>query len=143
MNLTLTRERNSEDRKAVIAGLVKYNDSQAEMECWTEVEIYLKDDVGRVRAGLIGYRHWGWLFIKQLWVDTEIRGQGAGTRLMSTAESDAFLEGCEYAYTDTFDFQALPFYQSIGYEVFGVLDDFPRGHKRFFLKKRLQNAKSS
>jgi len=38
---------------------------------------------------------------------------------------------------DTMDFQALPFYERHGYSVFGVLDDMPRGHQRFFLKKAL------
>ena len=30
-----------------------------------------------------------------------------------------------------------PFYEGRGYEVFGTLDDYPKGHKKFFLKKKL------
>jgi hypothetical protein len=30
-----------------------------------------------------------------------------------------------------------PFYERRGYEVFGTLDDYPKGHKKFFLKKKL------
>lgn len=40
-------------------------------------------------------------------------------------------------YLDTFDFQARPFYERHGYEVFGTLDDYPPGHSRFFLRKDL------
>jgi hypothetical protein len=36
---------------------------------------------------------------------------------------------------DTFDFQAKDFYVKHGYEVFGVLEDCPEGHVRYFMKK--------
>jgi hypothetical protein len=41
------------------------------------------------------------------------------------------------AHLDTFDFQAEAFYLKGGYEMFGILDDCPPGHKRFFLRKTL------
>ncbi len=34
-------------------------------------------------------------------------------------------------------FQALPFYQKLGYTVFGQLDDLPIGHQMYFLQKAL------
>lgn len=36
-----------------------------------------------------------------------------------------------------FSFQALPFYQKQGYEIFGTLDRFPDAHQRYFLRKTL------
>lgn len=45
--------------------------------------------------------------------------------------------GCQYAYLDTFSFQAPEFYQKRGYVIFGELPNFPEGHHRFFLKKEL------
>ena len=39
---------------------------------------------------------------------------------------------------NTFDFQAPGFYEKLGFEVFGVLADYPPGHKRFFMVKRLR-----
>jgi hypothetical protein len=38
---------------------------------------------------------------------------------------------------DTFDFQVKAFYEKLGYELFGILDDCPPGHRRYFLKKAL------
>jgi len=38
---------------------------------------------------------------------------------------------------ETFSFQALPFYKKSNYESFGVLDNYPSGCQRIFLKKRL------
>jgi len=53
------------------------------------------------------------------------------------AEVEARKRGARYAYLDTFDFQAPEFYKKYGYEVFGVLEDFPSGHTRYFMKKQL------
>jgi hypothetical protein len=47
------------------------------------------------------------------------------------------------AYLDTFSHQARPFYEEFGYVVFGTLDDFPKGHARFSMRKRLDNGLES
>jgi hypothetical protein len=41
---------------------------------------------------------------------------------------------------DTFSFQARGFYEKLGYCVFGTLDDYPPGHSRFYLTKRLAGS---
>jgi hypothetical protein len=38
---------------------------------------------------------------------------------------------------DTFSFQALGFYEKLGYRIFGELGDVAGGHKWYFLKKDL------
>ena len=45
--------------------------------------------------------------------------------------------GCTNAYLDTFDFQALPFYRKEGYGLYGTLEEFPPGHRRYYLSKAL------
>lgn len=47
------------------------------------------------------------------------------------------VNGCCNAYIFTYSFQSPEFYKHLGYEVFGELEDFPLGHCRYFLKKRL------
>jgi len=56
---------------------------------------------------------------------------------MTAAERAAVERGCYAAYLDTFDFQAVSFYQLLGYSTMGALGDFPFEHTRFFLQKRL------
>jgi GNAT superfamily N-acetyltransferase len=65
------------------------------------------------------------------------RGGGHGARLLAAAEAYALERGCGGAFLDTFSFQARPFYERHGYEVFATLPDFPPGHDRFFLRKRM------
>ena len=55
-------------------------------------------------------------------------------------EAEAIRRGCKGAYLDTFSYQARPFYEKLGYEVFGTLDDYPTGHQRFYMRKRLSEA---
>ncbi len=78
-----------------------------------------------------------WLYIDVFWLDESVRRQGWGEKILQTAEEEARGRGCHRVYLDTLDFQALPFYQKYGYSVFGVLDDFPLGHKRYYLQKAL------
>ena len=60
---------------------------------------------------------------------------GYGSILLKEVEKIAKEKGCYLIHLDTFDFQAKDFYVKHGYEVFGVLDNCPPGHKRYFMKK--------
>ena len=62
---------------------------------------------------------------------------GYGRRLLQTLEQEARAQQCHLAILDTYSFQAPDFYQRLGYEVFGVIDGYPRGYQKVFLKKRL------
>lgn len=124
------------DIRTVIRNLVDYNDSQAEKERSQPLAIFIRDSNGEIVSGLLSQTHWGWLFITHLWVAESLRGKGYARKLMIRAELEAKKRGCHHAYVDTFSFQALGFYEKLGYQVFGVLEDFPPGHKRYFLQKR-------
>ena len=122
------------DRATIIGGLVAYNDARASLEHYRELAIVARSD-GAVIGGLLGQTNWNWLFIRQLWVSDAFRGSGVGSRLVEAAETEAARRGCAHAHCDTFEFQALPFYQKLGYEIFGQLDEYPPGYSRFFLRK--------
>ncbi|RYD68626.1 MAG: GNAT family N-acetyltransferase [Verrucomicrobiaceae bacterium] len=126
------------DRRFVIQSLVAYNGTQAESEDCRDLTVLSRSD-GIIVGGLIGYTHWNWLFVQQLWVVEDHRQRGIGSSLMAAAETEAVARGCIHAHCDTFDFQALPFYQKLGYRTFGSLADYPVGHTRYFLSK--QNLK--
>jgi GNAT superfamily N-acetyltransferase len=66
-----------------------------------------------------------------------VRGRDFATNMMDRAEAYARERHCHSIMLDTHSFQARPFYEKRGFEVFGTLDDWPLGHKKFFLKKKL------
>ncbi len=104
----------------------------------TFIEIYAEVKPQKLVGGLISYIDWGqWLYIDTIWVDADYRKQGIGQYLMKSAEQKAKNQDIKRARLCTFDFQALPFYQKLGYTVYGKLEDFPEGHSLYYLKKIL------
>ena len=140
--ITMTDTISPEERAAVIRGLVAYNDSQVGAESYHGLFVLARDGDALV-GGLLGFTHWGWLFISHLWLAESRRGGGVGRQMMEAAEREAVRRGCRHVHCDTFDFQALPFYRRLGFEVFGTLEDYPPGHSRYFLQKRDLAAQDS
>jgi GNAT superfamily N-acetyltransferase len=102
--------------------------------------IPIHDDGGSVVGGLWGYTLFEWLHVQMLFVPTPLRRLGVGAALMASAEAEALQRGCRGAYVDTFSFQAAPFYQRIGFTLFGRLDDCPPGHDRLYFQKRFDTT---
>ncbi len=82
---------------------------------------------------------WNAVQVGALWVDAKYRKQGLGSQLLETVEKIAAERGCTLIHLDTFDFQAKDFYVKQGYKVFGILNDSPEGHCRYYLSKRLSS----
>ena len=102
-----------------------------------EVAAFIRDDLGNILAGIYGFCWGNCLRIETLWVREDQRGRNYGTRLLQAAEAEGKTRGCKLAFLETHSFQAPEFYQKQGYEVFGVLEDYPAGHQQIFFKKRL------
>lgn len=100
-----------------------------------------KDSHDRIIGGLVGSTSYGWLLVKILWVDHQLRGTGVGRSLMEQAESIAVTRDCHGAWLDTSSPDAHAFYLKIGFEAFGKLHNegqqIPVGHQRWFMKKAL------
>jgi GNAT superfamily N-acetyltransferase len=126
-----------EEVSVVLDGLRAFNQKHAGPSNRSRLAVLLRDPGGRVVGGLLGETAWRWLYVDAFWIDAAVRGQGYGRTILRAAEERARLRGCTAAYLDTFDFQALPFYRKEGYEVFGTLEGFPPGHRRYYLSKRL------
>jgi GNAT superfamily N-acetyltransferase len=95
------------------------------------------DETQIVVGGLNGASHWGWRYIRHFWVAQGWRGRGVGRSLLQRAETDARARNCIGLYLDTFDPGAAQFYARCGFAPFGRIEDFPPGHARTFLYKKL------
>ncbi len=136
LRYTLTDEADPAVQAQILAPLRAYNQAQAGDSQYRPLVITLRDrDGGPVLGGLWGATGYGWLFTQLLAVPDAARGQGVGTRLMQMAETEAKVRGCHSAWLDTFEFQARPFYEGLGYVCFGELPGYPTGFTRFFMKK--------
>lgn len=92
--------------------------------------------IGGIQAMIV---NWGILEIDLVFVFEQYRKLGVGAQLLSHVEDLARKNGCYLSHLDTFDFQAKDFYLKYGYEIFGVLDNCPPGHQRYYLSKKLDN----
>ena len=135
IELEITDRPSAEETDLVFRQLVGFNEAQTGPACARELAVLARGG-NELVAGLLGFTHWNWLHIRYLWVAETFRHQGFGRRLVLAAEQEARLRGCKHAHLDTFSFQAVPFYERLGYSVFGRLEDYPPGHTKVFLQKR-------
>jgi GNAT superfamily N-acetyltransferase len=124
-------------RQFIVNRLAAFGIARTGVDAWQPIGFFLKSGQGEWQGGLLGGAWGGWMSIQFLWVAEAVRGRRHGSRLMDAAESYALGRGCFAANLDTHSYEALGFYQKRGYEVFGTLEDFPPGHTKYFLRKRL------
>ena len=124
-------------RQFIVNGVDYYNIAATSLPDYVPVNFVLRGERGDVLGGVLGQLWGGWLQVAYLWVAEPARGSGHGTRLMQDAEGYARGRGAVGATVETHSFQARPFYERLGYEVFGTLDGYPPGHVKFFLRKAL------
>ncbi|WP_454745599.1 GNAT family N-acetyltransferase [Ciceribacter selenitireducens] len=126
-----------EDRHAVYTALRAYNTAQTGKTDRPDFAVLVRHPETRaVEGGLYGEESFGWAFIRYLVVPEAYRGRGIGSRLMAEAEKIARDRGYVGIWLDTYEFQARPFYEKLGYHVFGELEGGNGAHGQFFLKKR-------
>ena len=127
-----------EDLDVIKNGLAEYavpytDDSEA----FVNIVLTMRDKNDKVFGGAIGKIIWNWFYVSHLWVDSRLRGKGLGKEIMKRFEYAARERGCGKAHLETFSFEAKPFYESLGYKVFAELNDYPKGHRKFFMCKDL------
>ncbi|MCZ8537083.1 GNAT family N-acetyltransferase [Paenisporosarcina quisquiliarum] len=140
MSYHITRENNNEQKEYVNNQLFYYNLAHFPEDLrgrYEQISLFLKDENGLVRGGLLGEVCWNWLEIHTLMVDEDIREFGYGSKLLSEIEQIALEKKCDFIKVDTLSFQALDFYEKNGYQVFGSIDNVGREFKHYYLKKDL------
>lgn len=105
---------------------------------FVSLNFHIKNESGRVIAGINSLMYcWGMLYIDVLFVEDSYRDQNLGSLFLKKVETESKSMGATLCHLDTFDWQAKDFYLKHGYEMFGVLDGCPPGHKRYYMKKVL------
>jgi GNAT superfamily N-acetyltransferase len=126
-----------EDVRFLEDQLYAYNVEQTGVDDGRWLTVFVRDNSGRIAAGLHGWTWGGGAKVQTLWVRQDLRRHGYGTRLLAAAEAVARTRGCDRILLDTFAFQAPLFYQKHGYEIVGEDTDTLLEHKHYRLRKRL------
>jgi GNAT superfamily N-acetyltransferase len=141
MNNYIIRESIDLEADLIIGRLVEYNLSKVPLKqevSFSWINRIIEDKNGNIIAGILSKMYcWNCLYIDALWVEEKYREEGLGSKLLKEVEKIAKEKGCHLIHLDTFDFQAKDFYLKYGYEIFGVLDDCPQEHSRYFMKKSI------
>jgi ribosomal protein S18 acetylase RimI-like enzyme len=136
MKIEVTDVGNAHDDAFVVSQLRAHNAAHA-VKDFKLLRAFVRDVDGNIIGGLLAETYWQYLEVNVLWVSEGHRNAGHASRLMNAAESEARQRGCKHAFLDTFSFQALGFYQRLGYSEFGRLEEFSGKHERYYMHKRL------
>ncbi|MFM2303625.1 MAG: hypothetical protein RLZZ135_1035 [Cyanobacteriota bacterium] len=132
-------ESTREERELLDSRLVDFNRKNVpfqQSEDWIALSYALRDKTGQAIAGINAMLYcWNILYVDILYVEDSHRGKGYGRLLLDRAESESKKLGGYMSHLDTFDWQAKEFYEHLGYEVFGILENCPPGHNRYYMKK--------
>lgn len=130
-----------EESEAILKTLINYNKEHVDLPGYEPKELtyVVNDNQGKFMGGIHAKHFLGILYIELLAIEKEYYGKSLGSLLLEHVEKIAKTQGCSMVYLDTFDFQAPDFYLKHNYEIFGVLEDCPPGHKRYFLTKKLNS----
>ncbi|MDP4146453.1 MAG: GNAT family N-acetyltransferase [Bacillota bacterium] len=141
MKSFVVEEGNGEEWNVVDNEIIAYNASKVpftQEPSFNHINRVIKALDGNIIAGINSILYcWNCLYIDVLWVKEEFRKEGYGSALLDEVEKIAKEKGCKLVHLDTFDFQAKDFYLKHGYDIFGVLDNCPLSHKRYYMKKSL------
>jgi GNAT superfamily N-acetyltransferase len=123
--------------KILTDNLIAFNRERANRPEPQKFMVLLRDETRRVCGGISAALHYDVLYIDDLWIEEDARGQDYGTKLMQLAEQEGRKRGARLVWLDTYSWQARPFYEKLGYKVFGELPYWNGAHARYFMRKDL------
>ena len=116
--------------------LYEFNSSTTETTDGELLAFFVREQ-DHIVGGICGNTWGGTCELRQFWVDESRRHRGFGTKLFEAAEQEARRRGCTQVVLMTFSFQAPAFYERHGFRVIAAIEDHPRGHRNFLMRKHL------
>lgn len=138
VTLQLDEHPSTDELRQIVDGVRTFNRALVGHEPPRAVACFLKDEDGHIVGGAQGDLWGASVHIAGMWVAEAYRGKGYGSALLNLVENYAADHGHLLAYLETTSFQARPFYEGLGYRVFGELPGIAEGCTLFFLKKELK-----
>lgn len=133
----------SKDEDAFIQEqLFSYETKKLIKETPTHFSVFLKTKEGKILGGALVWMHTESIYVQAIWIEPTLRGQGLGAKLLQKAENEALKKGCRYATLDS-NYQAVGFYQRLGYKILGEIPNYIFSHSKIYLRKELNQHEKS
>ena len=128
-------------RQKILEALWAFNSSKSpylkdKSNYYKTVDFYAEESKNLL-GGALCIINYNWIYIDYLYVNEQMRGQDIGTKLINKIEQYAKENNLTGLYTETFDFQARPFYEKNGFKVIGCYENMPPNSKLWLLQKAL------
>lgn len=134
----ISDEVDKDSRKELGSFLSKYNtEALQDFEKGKMLEIVARDKSGEIIGGVYAYSRWTWMYVDWLIVREDQRGNGLGRELMRLCEIECEKREIKRIRLNTFEFQAPDFYKKLGFKVAAIEEDFPPGHRTYYMQKYL------
>lgn len=139
MSLNLSFEENPDqnDVQVLIEGITEYARQQRGFAAFDFFAFFVRDAHHRIVGGCSGGTLYGGLHLDNLWVSEAIRHEGWGTTLVQAALVYGEEKKCYFATVNTMDWEALGFYEKLGFKVEFKREGFHKNSVFYFLRKAL------
>lgn len=138
VTIRVTAEPSEIERSAVLAALRQFTRDTVPVLDNQDFAALVMNTDGGVVGGLIASSRWGGFHIEMIALPIALRGKGIGSKLLDLAELEARRRNCHHMLLDTQAFQAKPFYERHGFEVFGQIEGPAPYYPRFLMQKPLR-----
>ena len=126
-----------EVENTIRAALGAFNRAAVDKPERQRFNVVLRNREGCMKGGLIASVNFDVMLIEDLFIEETHRRGGHGAKLMALAEEEGRLRGARRACVSTFSWQARPFYEKLGFRVFGELPYRDGAHVLYWLDKPL------
>ncbi|MGK5594529.1 MAG: GNAT family N-acetyltransferase [Parachlamydiaceae bacterium] len=140
--IAYTSSASEKDLSLLFSGINDEAAKQREMKPIQTFGLFIRDSEEAIIGGANGIFYYGCLYIDMLWVKQEFRHQGWGSKLMREAEKKGLQNLCSFATVNTMDWEALPFYQKLGYQIEFERTGYSQGARMYLLRKPLLDSKN-
>ena len=128
----------AQEENILFEGLVQAAVAARGMSRIRSFAFFVKDARKTILAGVKGVSLYGCLYVDMLWVAPDMRHRGLGSQLIDACEKLGRERHCTFVSLTTMDWEALPFYQKLGYEIEFVRGGYEKNSKMYLLRKSLR-----
>lgn len=128
----------NELKKQIYAGFSRHAIAMTGHDEKSEEEAFIANDESGSFVGVVIVElFWGALHVKYVFVEEEYRNRGVATKLMEQALAYGRDNQCPFAFVETMNFQALGFYQKMGFELEFTRPGYKHSTSYHYLRKNL------